>query len=417
MGLFRQEAIQAEKQKWLGGVVLSTPLKLTFFTYFVSIIVISVLAFLILFSYTRKQTVTGQLVPDKGVIKIYSPQYGVVIDKKVTEGSRVQKGDVLYIISGERDAQNAAGTQKTISAQIQSRLASLNDDLVKNDRQFVADQKMLESYIVQLKQQLGWLDKQIVNQTKIVGLVQRRQQQYQDIYQKEFISREQYERVKEELLQQQSALTSYERDRINTGKDLLSRQSELEGLLLKSDQQRSAIERNISVTKQELAESEAKREIAIQAPQAGIITALTTQIGQYVDNTRPLVSLIPENSQMLVHLYAPSKSVGFIQEGKEVWLRYQAYPYQKFGQYRGRVLSVSKVALPQNELSSTRNAANEPSIYQIIVKPEWQTISVYGNDKDLQPGMELEADITLDKRKLYEWVLEPLFSMTKKSAG
>lgn len=417
MGLFRQEALQAEKQKWLGGVVLSTPLKLTFFTYFVSIIVIAVLAFLILFSYTRKQTVTGQLVPDKGVLKIYSQQYGVVIDKKVTEGSRVQKGDVLYVISGEREAQNSLGTQQTISMQIQSRLASLHDDLIKNDDQFIADRKMLEGYISQLKQQLGWLDKQILNQTKIVTLVQRRQQQYQAIYQKEFISLEQYERVKEEQLQQQSALTSYQREKINTQKELLGRQTELEGLLLKSQKQRSMIERNISATKQELAESEAKREIAIQAPQAGIVTAVTTQIGQRVDNTRPLVSLIPDNSQMLVHLYAPSKSVGFIQEGKEVWLRYQAYPYQKFGQYRGKVLSISKVALPQHELAATSNYANEPSIYQIIVKPEQQTILVYGQDKSLQPGMELEADITLDKRKLYEWVLEPLFSMTKKSAG
>lgn len=417
MGLFRQEALQAEKQKWLGGVVLSTPLKLTFFTYFVSIIVISILAFLILFSYTRKQTVTGQLVPDKGVLKIYSQQYGVVIDKKVTEGSRVQQGDVLYVISGERDAQNSLGTQLTISAQIQSRLASLNEDLVKNDEQFVADGKMLAGYITQLKQQLQWLDKQILNQTKIVTLVQRRQQQYHAIYQKEFISLEQYERVKEEQLQQQSALTSYQREKINTQKELLGRQTEFDGLSLKSEKQRSAIERNISATKQELAESEAKREITIQAPQAGIVTAVTTQIGQHVDNSRPLVSLIPDNSQMLVHLYAPSKSVGFIQEGKEVWLRYQAYPYQKFGQYRGKVLSVSKVALPQHELATTSISANESSIYQIIVKPERQTISVYGKDKSLQPGMELEADITLDKRKLYEWVLEPLFSMTKKSAG
>ncbi|MBK5073065.1 HlyD family efflux transporter periplasmic adaptor subunit [Budviciaceae bacterium CWB-B4] len=415
MGLFRQEALQAEKQKWLGSVMLSTPLTLRFFTAFVCAITVFIVLFCILFSYTRKQTVTGQLVPDRGVIKVYSPQYGVVTDKKVKEGELVKKGDVLYIISSERESQNSSGTQQVISTQIQSRLDSLNEDLAKNQTQFTAEKSLLQNYIRQLNDQVNALDKQIVNQRKILQLVQRRQQQYQEIYKKEYISLEQFERVKEELLQQQSALSSYEREKINAQKELAGRQSELDGLLLKFDKQQAQIDRNISTTRQELAESEAKREITIQAPQAGTITAAVAQTGQFVDNSKPMVSIVPENSLLMVHLYAPSNAVGFIQEGAEVWLRYQSYPYQKFGQYRGEVVSISKAALLQHELQSTTNVGNEASLYQIVVKPDKQLISVYGKDKALQPGMELEADITLDKRRLYEWVLEPLLSITKKA--
>ncbi|GKX61788.1 secretion protein [Pragia fontium] len=416
MGLFRQEALQAEKQKWLGSVMLSTPLTLKFFTFFVCTTTVFIVVFCVLFSYTRKQTVTGQLVPDKGVIKVYSQQYGVVTDKKIKEGELVNKGDVLYIISSEREASNNRGTQQAISTQIQSRLASLNEDLDKNREQFTAEKSLLENYIHQLNNQVNTLDKQIVNQRKILQLVQRRQQQYQDIYKKEYISLEQFERVKEEVLQQQSALSSYEREKINAQKELAGRQSELDGLLLKFDKQQSQIERNISSTKQELAESEAKREIIIQAPQSGTITAAVAQTGQFVDNSKPMVSIIPEGSRLLVHLYAPSNAVGFIQEGAEVWLRYQPYPYQKFGQYRGKVISISKTALLQHELKSTASISNEASIYQITVQPEQQFVKVYGKDKPLQPGMELEADITLDKRRLYEWVLEPLLSITKRTA-
>ncbi|WP_261830921.1 HlyD family secretion protein [Leminorella grimontii] len=359
---------------------------------------------------------TGQLVPDKGVIKVYSQQYGIVIEKKVKEGDRVKQGDALYVISSEREGANALGTQQTISTQIQARLDSLNDELNKNQEQFSAEKSLLESYIEKLNSQIDALNKQIVNQRRILGLVQRRQQQYQQIYQKEYISLEQYERVKEEVLQQQSALSSYEREKLNTEKELAGRQSELDGLLLKFEKQRGQLERNISSAKQELAESEAKREIVIQAPQSGTVTAAVAQVGQFVESSKPMVSIIPENSMLQVHLYAPSKAVGFIQEGAEVWLRYQSYPYQKFGQYRGRVVSVSKVTLTQHEIQATSLTSNEPSFYQITVKPESQTVFAYGQKKALQPGMELEADITLDKRKVYEWVLEPLFSITQKAS-
>ncbi|GKX58010.1 secretion protein [Leminorella grimontii] len=416
MGLFRQEALQAERQKWLGSVILSTPLSLRFFTFFICAVIALVILFCILFSYTRKQTVTGQLVPDKGVIKVYSQQYGIVIEKKVKEGDRVKQGDALYVISSEREGANALGTQQTISTQIQARLDSLNDELNKNQEQFSAEKSLLESYIEKLNSQIDALNKQIVNQRRILGLVQRRQQQYQQIYQKEYISLEQYERVKEEVLQQQSALSSYEREKLNTEKELAGRQSELDGLLLKFEKQRGQLERNISSAKQELAESEAKREIVIQAPQSGTVTAAVAQVGQFVESSKPMVSIIPENSMLQVHLYAPSKAVGFIQEGAEVWLRYQSYPYQKFGQYRGRVVSVSKVTLTQHEIQATSLTSNEPSFYQITVKPESQTVFAYGQKKALQPGMELEADITLDKRKVYEWVLEPLFSITQKAS-
>jgi membrane fusion protein len=30
----------------------------------------------------------------------------------------------------------------------------------------------------------------------------------------------------------------------------------------------------------------------------------------------------------------------------------------------------------------------------------------------LQPGMQLEADIMMERRRLIEWVLDPLFTLT-----
>ena len=54
------------------------------------------------------------------------------------------------------------------------------------------------------------------------------------------------------------------------------------------------------------------------------------------------------------------------------------------------------------------------SVYLVKVKPEKQTVKVYGEEKPLQMGMALEADILNERKKLYEWVLDPLYSITGK---
>src|SRR5699024_8492355 len=267
------------------------------------------------------------------------------------------------------------------------------------------------------KEQLAEQNKQIENYERIINLVSRRQAQYQELYKKQYISLEQVDRVREEYLTANVTLNNLKRERLNTQKEINQRASELQGLDVKFKQQTSQYERNISQMNQELLESESRRDIIIQAPQSGMVTAVVAQIGSYIDGKRQLLNIIPENSTLLAHLYAPSEAVGFIKEGAKVFLRYQAYPYQKFGQHAGVVESISKTALPKTELTDFI-AANEYnpniSLYRISVKLDKQTIRVYGEEKPLQAGMLLEADIVLDKRKLYEWVFEPLFTISGK---
>jgi len=38
----------------------------------------------------------------------------------------------------------------------------------------------------------------------------------------------------------------------------------------------------------------------------------------------------------------------------------------------------------------------------------------YGQEQPLQAGMEIDAAILIDKRRLYEWLFEPLMSMARK---
>ncbi len=132
--------------------------------------------------------------------------------------------------------------------------------------------------------------------------------------------------------------------------------------------------------------------------------------------SKPLISVVPVGARMQAHLYAPSRAMGFVKPGDAVLLRYQAYPYQKFGHARGRVLQVARTALPSQELAGVAGSqpgGGEP-VYRITVELARQSIRAYGKPQPLQAGMLLEADVLQDTRRLYEWVLEPLYSLTGK---
>ena len=221
------------------------------------------------------------------------------------------------------------------------------------------------------------------------------------------------------LLDEQARLKTLERDRISIHRERDALQNELSTLPIKHQNQRAQIERILASMGQELVESEAKRRLIISAPEAGTATAVIAEVGQALDTSKPLVSIVPEGAKLQAHLYAPSKAVGFIKAGDTVRLRYQAYPYQKFGHHQSTVLYVSKTALPNNELPtmmgslSGTGAGSEP-LYLITVTPTQQSIKAYGKPQSLQAGMLLEADVLQESRRLYEWVLEPLYSLSGK---
>ena len=105
--LYRTEALNARQVKWLGEIVLIRPISFSFLCALAGGLAVAVLIFLFFGTYTKRTTVSGQLVPDLGLVKVYVPQYGIVVKKNVVEGQAVKRGDVLYVLSSERYSDTA----------------------------------------------------------------------------------------------------------------------------------------------------------------------------------------------------------------------------------------------------------------------------------------------------------------------
>ncbi|AXI04681.1 HlyD family secretion protein [Aquirhabdus parva] len=416
--LFRTEALNAQQVNWLGNIILARPISFSMMTAFAGILALIVVLFLIWGTYTKRSTVTGQLIPNTGLVQIYAQQPGIVLEKKVVEGQAVKQGDVLYVLSSERQS-TQGDTQNAISRQVQAREQSLRDELIKTKAIQQDDQAAQARKVTDLRAELSALAGQIQGQQSRVALAEQTISRYQSLLNQDYISKEQFQQKQEDLLDQRNRLQSLQRDRITVGRELDAQQHTLGSLSLNQQNQLAQIDRTLASTSQELTESEAKRRLVITASESGIATTVTAEVGQTVDNNRPLVSIVPRGSILQAQLYVPSKAIGFIKPGDSVLLRYQAYPYQKFGHAKGVVISVSKTALPSSEITNMSipingTTQNSEPLYRITVKLNQQTVQAYGKAQSLQAGMLLDADILQEKRHLYEWVLEPLYSLTGK---
>lgn len=416
--LFRSEALAARQSNWLGDIVLVRPVSFTVMTLVSLLLAAMVVSFFIYGSYTRRSTVPGQLVPASGQLKIHAPQYGVVLECFVEEGQLVEQGAQLLLISSERSV-DSGPVQAEISDQLQRQRLSLEEEFRKKKQLQVEARLSLDSKLQSLTKELDTMTEQIASQRQLVHLASNAAERYQGLMNKGYISMDQLQQRQAELLGQRRSLQGLVRESTVLKQQLVERQHERAGLAALHGNQLASIGRSLSSVKQALIESEAKRSLIIKAPRRGVITSILAQPGQVVDSSRTLMSLVPAEVNLQAELYAHSRAIGFIRTGDSVLMRYQAYPYQKFGQHHGKVTSVSKTTLSASELADVVGTVpglggDGEQIYRIRVKIQKQAVLTYGESRPLQTGMLLEADVLQEKRHLYEWVLEPLYSLTGK---
>jgi membrane fusion protein len=165
----------------------------------------------------------------------------------------------------------------------------------------------------------------------------------------------------------------------------------------------------LATTEQRIAEIGGRRAYEIRAPTSGRISMLQANVGQFADPRRPQIEIVPRDSTLDAELFVSTRAIGFVRPGQKVRIKYEAFPYQQFGTYAGRVNAVSQTILTKSETSGPIEL-KEPA-YRVMVSLDRPDIDAYGKRMPLQADMLLTADIILEKRSLIRWFLDPLLSV------
>ena len=395
-----------------GAIILIPGVSSRWFAVVGLCVILGLAAFIGLGSYTRRTTVGGQMYPSEGLIKVTTAQPGVVVEQRVQDGQLVKRGDVLFVLSADRLGADNLDYQRGIATQIESRRRSLEDDLKR-----AAQSEPLETE--QLKRRLSALraeQEQVARQAQQLGLratgAEEALKRYEGLFKQDFVSKDELLAKQTEIAEVQNRVQGNRRDMLALERDLASTQRELESVRVRFASQRSELDRSILTTRQEFSELEAKRRVVVSAPADGKITLLQAELGQSVDAGRPLAQVVPLAHQLTARLYAPSRAAGFVQVGAPVLLRLDAFPYQKYGQLTGKVVSVSNAALSTTDLQGyvPRTDVAGEGLFAITVSLPDQKMGDAAEKLQLQSGMRVEADLLHETRRLYEWILEPIYA-------
>lgn len=421
MSLFRAEALEAKSHNAFGNLRLGRSLSGWLITTIVLALAAALFAFGLYGEASRKTRVVGLLLPSGGAINLTAPVGGRLQRVGAIEGQVVHAGDALFVI--DLDHQSASGvTAALVANQLQTRLASLVDERRQRQAQAALRHAALTERLRNLASEKAKLDEEITLQSRRKTLAQTTLAQQENLAAARFISSAHLNQAQEQLIDQDARFAGLERQRISLKRDQIALAAELaqvDGVLAN---ELASLDRSSASLEQDIAENAARREVVITASHAGRVTASPFTVGQTVQAGQSLASLQPAGTELEAQLYAPSRAIGFVQNGQAALLRLDAYPYQKFGLQNATVSSVSESALAPNELPPAVQARygarlSGEALYRITLRLARQSIAVYGKEEALKSGLAVEADIVQERRKLIEWVFEPILAFAQRQAG
>lgn len=204
-------------------------------------------------------------------------------------------------------------------------------------------------------------------------------------------------------------MENIESNRVSINSELNQTRSELASLPFQFNLKQSDVYKRQSDIKRQLNEAENSYRFVVRAQESGKVASVSVVEGEFIANNRPFMSIIPNGSLLVAELLLPTRSAGFVKQGDEARLRFDAFPYQRFGFLHSEVLRIDKALLLDGE-ADLPVKLTEP-VYRISTTLSAQDMQAYGENFPLRSGMLLEADIVLDKRTLLDWLLDPIYSL------
>lgn len=382
----------------------------------VCLLVAVLVAFCIFGSYTKRETAQGVLVPESGMMTITAMSAGTVVSLPVHEGDSLEKGTHIATVSSEISTRYGK-TREAIASQLDLQKEGLNNQLFNLEQLNIETLKSLQEKVSLLGQQSVELDTIYRQRTQQIQLSNTQLNKMNAMRKEGYASNTQVEQQQNDLLDARVRLQDVARQRIDVRQQLAQAQQQLREQPITYYQQKNDLQQKLSELTQSMMENESRRSVELRAPEKGTVSAVLVKQGQVVTAGQTLAMVLPENARLQARIMLSSRAIGFIRPGQRVVLRYQSFPWQKFGQQYGTVLEISKSALsPQEIVTITGDSQVKESMYQVKVTLDKQTAQAYGKQSTLRPGSGLDADFIVDKRHIYEWVLEPLNALGKMTS-
>ena len=409
--LFRQEAIDHSTDKLGGDVLLLPKVSYLILTVLVSFWVVLVFYWLVTSQYSRKETVSGWVVPSSGVVRVYSSnENGVVAKVLVNEGQLVSQGEPLVVMKQSRALSGEGELSDLLQGKLVEQKKLVTAQLNRTKEGYTLSVQRLNDQLQSAESELIDLNTQLRSLDAQEELAKTDLEKFERLLRKKLVSQSEYDRSNRDYLSIRGNRAAIARSIKKQAGIALTLRNDIDRFPATHANELTQLESQISDLEQKILHVSADSEIVIKAPTAGRVDSIQGVIGQRIPSTKPILSLIPPETELKVNLLIPVRAIGFVDVGQTIDVRYDAFPYQKFGTYKAKVTQVPEYILLPNEIIDVPADVRE-AIYKVEAALEKEVVKAYGREVSLKSGMTLVADVYLGERSLLEWLLEPLYSL------
>jgi membrane fusion protein, hemolysin D len=391
-------------------------------------------------------TAQGVLAPESEVRRVYAPIDGELADVYMEAGQPVSKGDVLARL-------NARGAVEAATQALQTQLKL--EDAEREWKQFPEKKALLERKASALKQQIEvalHVHEKRIGQgvTKFAEgqkaqLQQARSEldnarlardaakQELDKYQRLLalpggggVSELQVETKKNTYLSAENALRAAQARLGELDVRLSQESTRASAEFESSDQEFTRLRIQYDATIKEIADNEDKLRLQLQtarlaanaaerirfenidkdnfllilAPVSGVITDVSsTQPGDKIQANTPLGGIAPKDARTVVKMEIAERDRAFLREGLPVKLKFNAFPYQRYGLINGTLEFIAPATEPA--------AQTKEPVYEGHVTLERDHYLVADTKYPVRYGMTATAEIVVRERRLIDLALDP----------
>ncbi len=311
-------------------------------TVLIGFSVLSISGFAGTVTYAKRQSTIGALVPAAGALRITPPRAGVATALEVTEGQSVAAGDALVALGFGQSLAEGGTLDAALRRSLDSQEALLREQLAAEAGRAATERSRVGAHAAGLEAGGRAIAAQRALQDRRAGVAEDLSLTAEDLRRRGLICELDF-RLREDAAlaaRQEVALLARRLAALHSATAEVRHRHA--GIASEADDRTARLQAALSDVERQRAEVAAGNAEVMRAPVAGRVTVRQASVGQRADPAQPLMTLVPEGSDLRADLFVPSRAIGFVQPGQPVRLMYDAFPFQHFGAHGGTVEAVSQ---------------------------------------------------------------------------
>lgn len=401
---FREEALEASRRR-IGAPVRPLGLSSWVLTLFMASLVVAVALFVSLVKFARVESVSGSLEPIAGAARVVAPRSAIVTSVHVVEGQQVEADAPLFTLGSDAVVEGGAPLGRILEGVSENQALALQAQGEAMQAAYSRQGEELRARSSGLAQRLKRLEGDLELARQRLTLNEATLASYQELRQRGYASEIRYRSQQAAVLDDQRVVSSISGEIESTRSSLAEVGAAIGRLDAEARQAMAGLDNSRALLDERRATASAQMAVIVTAPKSGRVT-LQAREGSSISQGSALAVILPPGAKLKAQLWAPSRAAGFMRVGDDVRLRYDAFPYERFGTAHGRISGIASAPTQPGDLPLAMDASE--ALYRVDVELDAQVVRAYGRDWPLAAGSLATADVVLESRTLLSWVLDPL---------